>query len=147
MLMHIALAALLAKVQPGLSIPGGMSNSSHLDPTVKARALLVLLGHLHRLLNEHCANLESPCVDVDNVWQPSSELHTEVGQPKLTHPNKGTQASSIEIAHPPNKGRRNNHHPESHQNHATGAASRSMQPGRIEGQGGREAGPSTLPVH
>ena len=31
---------------------------------------------------------ECGCVDVDSVWQPPSELHTEVGQPKQTHPPK-----------------------------------------------------------
>ena len=40
------------------------------------------------LVVENNPNGQYPCVDVDNVWQPPSELHTEVGQPKLTHPPK-----------------------------------------------------------
>ena len=42
------------------------------------------------------------------MWQPPSELHTEVGQPKPTHPPKQGHSSlkqDIEIAHlPPTKG-------------------------------------------
>ena len=48
------------------------------------------------------------CVDVDNVSQPPSELHTEAGQPKPTHPPKQGHSShkqDSEIAHqPPTKG-------------------------------------------
>ena len=71
---------------------------------------------LHRLLDKNLLCRLRLCVDVDNVWQPPSELHTEVGQPKPTHPPKQGHSSlkqDIENAHqPPTKGGRKNQHPQ-----------------------------------